>query len=84
MLAGSYIVFAGSDYNNDQFICDAGEACGAYPNLDSISTLIVSGNSTGVNFFTGLNTVIQLQSAGTSGGTSGGGYARFSGKRVGR
>lgn len=80
---GSYIVLAGSDYNNDEYICDAGEACGAYPTLDSYSLLNVSGNVTGVNFGTGLNTVIQGQSAGTSGGPRGG-YARFSGKRAGR
>lgn len=28
--AGDYYVVAGSDLDNDQYICDAGEACGAY------------------------------------------------------
>ena len=82
--AGSYVVLAGSDYNNDFFICDAAEACGSYPNLDSYSVLDVSGNTTGVNFGTGLNIVIQSQSAGASGVTGERGQARFSGKRVGR
>jgi serine protease len=81
VVSGSYVVVAGSDHNNDSYICDAGEACGAYPTLDSIALLEVSGNVTGVNFGTGLNTVIQPQTAGTS---DGGGYARFIGKRVGR
>jgi serine protease len=72
-------VGAGSDNNNDSFICDAGEACGGYPTLDSYSLLTVSGNVTGVNFGTGFNAVIQPKSAGSSGSS---GYARISGKRV--
>ncbi len=84
VVAGSYVVIAGTDYNNDQFICDTGEACGVYPNLDSFSTLDVNGNTTGVDFFTGRTTVFQAQSVGTSGGVNSRGYARFSGKRVGR
>jgi serine protease len=79
---GSYLVLAGSDYNNDQFICDAGEACGAYPDLDSLSSLTVSGSTTGVNFFTGLNSVVQAQSADSSGNAPSRGYARFSGPRA--
>ncbi len=85
VVAGSYIVLAGSDFNNDLFICDAGEACGAYPVLNSSSPLQVSGNATGVDFGTGFNTVIRALSAGAPGGGAGSrGYARFSGKRVGR
>ena len=80
VVAGSYIVAAGSDNNNDSLICDAGEACGGYPTLDSNSPLEVSGNVTGVNFGAGFNAVIQQQSAGASVSH---GYARFSGKRVG-
>jgi serine protease len=79
VVAGSYLVGAGSDNNNDSFICDAGEACGGYPTLDSYSLLTVSGNVTGVNFGTGFNAVIQPKSAGSSGSS---GYARISGKRV--
>ena len=29
--AGEYIVLSGTDLNNDGFICDPAEACGAYP-----------------------------------------------------
>ncbi len=32
-LPGDYFVFAGSDMDNDGFICDAGESCGAYTSL---------------------------------------------------
>lgn len=31
---GSYVFVVGSDMDNDNFICDAGEACGAYPTLN--------------------------------------------------
>lgn len=84
VVAGSYIVLAGSDFNNDLFICDAGEACGAYPVLNSFSPLRVSGSVTGVDFGTGFNTVIRAQSAGAPGGAGSRGFARFSGKRAGR
>jgi serine protease len=80
VVAGSYIVIAGSDNNNDNFICDAGESCGGYPTLDSYSPLEVSGNVTSVNFGAGFNAVIQPQSASAWGSR---GYARSSGKRVG-
>ncbi len=79
VVAGSYQVFAGSDYNNDLFICDSGEACGAYPNADSSSSLAVSGNVSGVDFGAGLNTAIRSQSADTA---AGGGHQRLSGKRI--
>ena len=79
VVAGNYEVVAGSDNNNDFFICDAGEACGAYPTVDSYSLITVSGNVTGVNFGAGFNAVIQPQSAGASVSR---GYARFSGKRM--
>jgi len=32
--AGSYRIFAGSDMDNDDYLCDAGESCGAYRTLD--------------------------------------------------
>lgn len=81
---GSYYVLAGSDYNNDFYICDPGEACGAWPNLDSLGTLEVSGNASGVNFITGLNTVIQSQSADSPDPAQRWGYSRSNGRRVAR
>lgn len=77
--AGSYILMAGSDYNNDSYICDPGEACGYYPNLDTYSLLQVSGTRTSVNFGVGLNVLIHQQSGAAAGG---GGQPRFQGKRV--
>jgi len=80
VLAGSYNLVAGTDYNNDFFICDLAEACGNYPNSDSDKLLDVNGDISGVDFGVGLESVIRSQSVEMSSG----GYKRFSGKRVGR
>jgi serine protease len=42
--AGEYQLFIGSDMDNDNFICDAGEACGAYPTLNLTENLQVTEN----------------------------------------
>ena len=78
---GSYTLFAGTDYNNDFYICDPGEACGGYPNLDSYSSLVVTGNVSDVNFITGFSFAFQTQSADQSGGAVDG-YRRLGGKRA--
>lgn len=48
--AGTYQLFAGSDSNNDQFICDDGESCGAYLTLDSPVLVEVDRNLSGLGF----------------------------------
>ena len=48
--AGSYQIVAGSDSNNDGFICDAGEACGVYRDIDSPETVILSSDRADLNF----------------------------------
>jgi serine protease len=42
VLPGNYYILAGTDIDNDQFICDAGEACGAYFTLSDPSLLNIS------------------------------------------
>jgi serine protease len=37
--AGSYQLFAGTDFDNDLLICDAGEACGAFLTVDQPVTI---------------------------------------------
>jgi len=50
---GVYQIFAGSDADNDFFICDAGEACGAWPVLDSQPASIdLRENRSGLDFST--------------------------------
>jgi serine protease len=53
---GSYKIFAGTDFNNDRFICDSGEACGAFLTLSKPSSIDITQQSReGVEFNTGFN-----------------------------
>ena len=51
--AGTYQLFAGSDANNDLFICDAGESCGAYVTLDAPVTIEVDRDRSDLDFVSG-------------------------------
>ncbi len=51
--AGQYRLFAGTDADDDAFLCDAGESCGAYPTLDEPEFLNINSNLTGLNFESG-------------------------------
>ncbi|MFK7915653.1 MAG: S8 family serine peptidase [Pseudomonadales bacterium] len=66
---GQYQVFAGTDSDDDNFLCDDGEACGAFRTLDEPATLSVNGDVSDVEFvssFRGsLSSVAQL-STGTA------------------
>lgn len=42
--AGQYVVAAGTDRDNDGYICDAGEACGVWPLRDSPSVVDLGGD----------------------------------------
>ncbi|MFT5481506.1 MAG: serine protease [Halieaceae bacterium] len=63
--AGQYILVAGSDSDSDFFICDAGEACGAWPVLSGtkFTTFDVSGDIDGLDFVTGFESGILSSSA---------------------
>ncbi|MCT2530930.1 S8 family serine peptidase [SAR92 clade bacterium H921] len=47
---GIYNVVAGSDLNNNGFICDPGEACGVYPLPDSPMNLVLDRNLSNIDF----------------------------------
>lgn len=64
--AGSYFLFAGSDTNNDGFICDAGEACGGFPTLDQPQTITLGPSVSGRDFATGYVITIGGQSTGVA------------------
>jgi serine protease len=51
--AGQYRVFAGTDSDDDGFLCDSGEACGAYPTLDLPERISVNGDRSGLDFVSG-------------------------------
>ncbi|MEJ2088500.1 MAG: S8 family serine peptidase, partial [Gammaproteobacteria bacterium] len=65
--AGSYRLFTGSDMDDDGVLCDAGEACGAYPTLDTVETLVVDPQTaaeiTGLDFVSEFRAVIAGQGA---------------------
>lgn len=47
---GQYRVFAGTDSDDDNFLCDDGEACGAFRTLDDPETLSINGDLTDIEF----------------------------------
>ena len=52
---GNYIVFAGTDSDNDYTIGDSGEATGAFISLDQPVIIAVNQNLSGINFNTDFN-----------------------------
>ncbi|MEM6988067.1 MAG: S8 family serine peptidase, partial [Pseudomonadota bacterium] len=66
--AGNYYVVAGTDVDNDGFICEDGEACGAYPTINDVELVTVGGASiTGLGFTSDIQSPLtqfgQIQSA---------------------
>ncbi len=53
--SGKYIVFAGTDSDNDLYIGDSGEAVGAYISLDQPRVITVKEHVSGLNFTTSFN-----------------------------
>jgi len=62
---GSYVVLSGTDLDNDFIICDAGEACGGWPDADSQQSIqVVDSNVTGLDFQTGFRILTSTAAAG--------------------
>ena len=59
--AGRYLIFAGTDLDNDKFVGDAGEVNGAYLSLAQPETLQVDQNLSGLDFGAGINLVLSAQ-----------------------
>ena len=59
---GSYTIVAGTDADNDQFICDPGEACGGFPTLDQPQVILLDRDLAGLDFSAGHAIVIPSQS----------------------
>lgn len=53
--AGSYELFAGTDSDNDLYICDVGESCGAYITLDAPVQIEVGKDRSGLDFVSGFS-----------------------------
>jgi len=61
--AGSYYLVAGTDQNDDGFICDDGEACGAWPTVGTATPVVVGANVSGLDFTVAFGTGAGIQSA---------------------
>ena len=48
--AGEYEIVAGTDTDNDLFICDAGEACGAWLTIDQPIRIRLDSDASGLDF----------------------------------
>ena len=59
---GSYIIVAGTDSDNDFFICDSGEACGAFLTAEQPQVIVVDQNIANVDFPVERVTAIPIQS----------------------
>ena len=73
ILEGTYEVVAGSDADNDFFICDGAEACGEYPEFGAPAQILIEADTTGIDFAVGYDWVLP---AGQSGGATGNARAR--------
>jgi serine protease len=54
--AGTYEIYAGTDSDNDGFICDPGEACGVFRTFDAPTPVVVDGDRSDLEFVTGFRT----------------------------
>jgi serine protease len=62
---GSYLLVAGTDLNNDSFICDGGEACAAFPNLGRPEVIELTSSRSGLVLTTAYRGDVSVQSTGT-------------------
>jgi serine protease len=72
---GDYRLFAGTDHDDDNFICDGGEACGAFPSLSSPAVLRIDAREqpsvTDQSFSSEFRTTVTTTSAGADAGATG-------------
>lgn len=59
--AGHYYLLAGTDMNNDYFICDAGEACGSYPTSNTPVAVELNRNRSNIDFAVSFDSGISAQ-----------------------
>ena len=79
--AGEYIIAAGSDSNNDGFICDEGEACGAFSTIYQPTNIDVRNSRSNIDFSTSFNVMYQSQSVGKEVAPPRRGFARKSDRK---
>jgi serine protease len=74
---GTYLVVAGTDPDNDDAICDIGEACAAYLNLDDPVRVTVDANKSGLVFNGGYVTSIGANAQAIGKGAKAGSFRRI-------
>ena len=61
--SGTYELYAGTDADNDEIICDEGEACGAYLTKEQPTQITINSSRTLLDFTSGFDVSIRSQSA---------------------
>jgi len=51
--AGRYELYAGTDMNNNLFVCEAAEACAIFPTIDAPEAIVLDRNLSGLEMITG-------------------------------
>ena len=64
--AGEYYLIAGTDNNNDGFICEPGESCGLYLSTSGSNIFSVSGDISTLNFEVGYDLYMRGVAANSS------------------
>lgn len=59
---GDYYIAAGSDINNDTYVCELGESCGFYPSIGEEAVIRVDSDRGDLNFPAGLTPRIGVES----------------------
>jgi len=75
---GEYLLVAGTDLDNDFVICDAGEACGAFPTLDQPQRISVAAGQGSLDF----STSFALRLSGASAAAPTAGHSRVPERRL--
>jgi serine protease len=68
---GAYLLIAGTDHDGDLFICDSGEACGAYPSTETSVPFTVDRDLIDLKFLTGFAPPFGSAAAGAGGSQPG-------------
>jgi serine protease len=60
--AGDYYLIGGSDVDNDGYICEVGESCGAYPVYGQSEVITADRNISGLDFLATINSGLSSSS----------------------
>lgn len=69
--SGTYFLVAGTDSDNDDLICDEGEACGAYPTIGVPTPIDATQSRSGLGFGAGFEVPLGSASPGGAAGKEG-------------